>query len=114
MKSSDASSFHPIRKAFVMAVNPGQSEEYAKRHSPIWPELEALLRRHGVRSYSIFYHPSTRQLFAYVEIESEALWDSIAQDSICQRWWKHMGDIMPCHPDHRPLTANLTEVFHLA
>ena len=32
-----------IRKAFVMSVNPDQHEEYEKRHSPIWPELEEML-----------------------------------------------------------------------
>lgn len=30
-----------IRKAFVMQVNPDAHEEYARRHNPIWPELEA-------------------------------------------------------------------------
>ena len=113
MNSLETSPSPLIRKAFVMAVSPGKSEEYARRHNPIWPELEALLRKHGVRSYSIFYYSSTSQLFGYVEIESEVLWDSIAVDSVCQRWWEHMSDIMPCHPDHRPLSADLAEVFHL-
>ena len=34
-----------IRKAFVMSVNPGQEKEYEKRHRPIWPELEAVLKK---------------------------------------------------------------------
>ena len=36
-----------IRKAFVMAVHPGHEAEYERRHRPIWPELEAVLRAHG-------------------------------------------------------------------
>ncbi len=33
-----------IRKAFVMQVNPDAHEEYQRRHNPIWPELEAVLK----------------------------------------------------------------------
>ena len=36
-----------IRKAFRMSVNPDQHAEYERRHSPIWPELEAVLKAHG-------------------------------------------------------------------
>ena len=45
-----------IRKAFVMSVHAGKEEAYEQRHSPIWPELEAVLREHGykaTRSFSI-------------------------------------------------------------
>jgi L-rhamnose mutarotase len=103
-----------IRKAFVMSVNPGQEKEYEKRHRPIWPELEAVLKKHGVHNYSIFLHAGTRQLFAYAEIEDEARWQAIAQTPECQKWWRHMGDIMPANPDHSPQATNLREVFHLA
>ena len=68
-----------IRKAFVMQVQLGQEAEYQRRHSPIWPELQSTLKAHGVHNYSIFLHPETRQLFAYVELESEARWNAIAQ-----------------------------------
>jgi L-rhamnose mutarotase len=67
-----------IRKAFVMSVNPGQEKEYEKRHSPIWPESEAVLKKHGVQNYSIFFHAETHQLFDYAEIEDEAQWQAIA------------------------------------
>ena len=67
-----------IRKAFVMSVNPGQYKEYERRHNPIWPELEQVLKSHGVSNYSIFLDPPRNQLFAYVEIEDEARWAAIA------------------------------------
>jgi len=102
-----------IRKAFVMSVNPGMEEEYRKRHNPIWPELEKVLKDHGVHNYSIFLHPETRQLFAYVEIEDEARWDAIAQTPECRRWWAYMKDIMPSNPDNSPVALDLVEVFHL-
>jgi L-rhamnose mutarotase len=103
-----------IRKAFVMSVNPGQEDEYARRHQPIWQELADVLKSHGAHNYSIFLHPETRQLFAYVEIEDEARWNAIASTEVCRRWWKHMGDVMPSNPDHSPVAAGLKEVFHLA
>jgi L-rhamnose mutarotase len=102
-----------IRKAFVMSVNSGAEEEYARRHQPIWAELAAVLKQHGVHNYSIFLHPETGQLFAYAEIEDEARWAAIAATEVCQRWWKHMGDVMPSNADHSPVAQNLDEVFHL-
>jgi L-rhamnose mutarotase len=102
-----------LRQAFVMSVNPGQEIEYERRHRPIWPELEAVLKAHGVHNYSIFLLPATRQLFAYAEIEDEARWQAIAATPECQRWWKHMGDVMPSNPDTSPVSASLKEVFHI-
>lgn len=101
-----------IRKAFVMSVNPGQEEEYERRHRPIWPELEAALKQHGVHNYSIFLHPETHQLFAYAEIEDEERWNAIAQTEICKKWWAHMKDLMPSNPDNSPVSLDLQEVFH--
>jgi L-rhamnose mutarotase len=104
---------HPIRKAFLMSVNTGCEAEYVARHQPIWPELEAVLKAHGARNYSIFLHPDSRFLFAYVEIEDEARWAAIAATDVCQRWWRHMSDIMPSNSDLSPISRGLTEVFHL-
>jgi L-rhamnose mutarotase len=102
-----------IRKAFVMSVNAGCEAEYERRHNPIWPELEAVLKENGVRSYSIFLEPATRQLFAYAEIEDEARWNAIAKTAACRRWWAHMKEIMPSNPDDSPVAGELKEVFHL-
>jgi len=102
-----------IRKAFVMRVNPDQHEEYRSRHNPIWPELQAVLESHGVHNYSIFLDGETSRLFAYVEIEDEARWQSIAETDVCKRWWAHMKDIMPANPDNSPESIDLREVFHL-
>lgn len=96
-----------------MSVNVGQEAEYERRHRPIWPELEQVLKAHGVHNYSIFLHAETRQLFAYVEIEDEARWLAIAETDECRRWWKHMREVMPSHPDNSPVSQELREVFHL-
>jgi L-rhamnose mutarotase len=102
-----------IRKAFRMSVNAGQEAEYERRHNPIWRELEETLVRHGVRSYSIFLDPATRDLFAYAEIENEERWQAIAATEVCRRWWRHMKEVMPANPDDRPVSSELREVFHI-
>jgi L-rhamnose mutarotase len=96
-----------------MAVNPQEAIEYERRHSPIWPELQEVLRAHGVRDYSIFLDETDGSLFGYVEIEDEARWNAIAQTPVCRRWWTHMRDIMPTNPDDSPRSRPLREVFHL-
>jgi L-rhamnose mutarotase len=103
-----------IRKAFVMTVHAGAETEYERRHQPIWRELEEVLLKHGVKTYSIFLDAETRQLFAYVEFTSEAEWQAIARTEMCQRWWNHMAELMPSHPDNSPITRELREVFHLS
>jgi len=102
-----------IRKAFVMSVDPAQHAEYERRHRPVWPEMEAVLRRHGVHNYSIFLHEGTHQLFGYAEIESEERWQAISGTPECRKWWAHMKDIMPSNPDNSPIARDLREVFFL-
>lgn len=103
-----------IRKAFLMTLKPGAEAEYEKRHNPIWPELQAVLKSHGVKTYSIFLDGSDElKLFAYAEIESEELWQRIADSDVCRRWWAYMKDLMLTNPDDSPVVADLKEVFHL-
>lgn len=103
-----------IRKAFLMTLKPGAEAEYEKRHNPIWPELQAVLKSHGVKTYSIFLDGSDElKLFAYAEIESEELWHRIADTDVCRRWWAYMKDLMLTNPDDSPVVADLKEVFHL-
>ena len=102
-----------LRKAFRMSVHSGQEAEYERRHRPIWRELEETLVRHGVRSYSIFLDPATRDLFGYAEIESEERWQAIAATEVCRRWWRHMKEVMPANPDDSPVSSALREVFHI-
>jgi L-rhamnose mutarotase len=102
-----------IRRAFRMSVNPGDESEYERRHRPIWPELEQTLLEHGVRTYSIYLDPATRDLFAYVEFDNEEQWKGVAATDVCRRWWAFMRDVMPSNPDNSPVAMPLTEVFHL-
>ena len=96
-----------------MSVYPEFFEEYERRHRPIWKELEDTLYAHGVHKYSIFLDKETGVLFAYLEIESEERLAQVAQTDVCQRWWAHMKEIMPSHPDNSPISTELREVFHI-
>jgi L-rhamnose mutarotase len=102
-----------IRKAFLMTLRPGCRDEYERRHNPIWPELQEVLKRHGVSNYSIFLEPGSERLFAYAEVESEELWQRIAGTDACRRWWAHMKELMLTNEDNSPSTVGLDEVFHL-
>lgn len=102
-----------IRHAFVMHVNPDAFEEYERRHNPIWPELAAVLKEHGAHNYSIFLDKENCRLFAYVELEDMQRWNAVAQTEVCQKWWRHMSDIMPSNPDGSPVSVELRDVFHL-
>jgi L-rhamnose mutarotase len=102
-----------IRKAFLMSVNPDEHTEYEKRHRPIWEDLASILKQHGVANYSIFLDEETSQLFGYAEIESEELWNAIAETDECRRWWKYMRDIMPTNDDNSPVSRELKQVFYL-
>jgi L-rhamnose mutarotase len=102
-----------IHKAFLMTVNPDMHLEYERRHNPIWKDLEVVLKSHGVHNYNIFLAPETSQLFAYVEIDDQELWDTISQTKPCRRWWAYMKDIMPSNPDNSPKSIELKQVFYL-
>ena len=110
---TDASTTGVVRRAFRMAVTPGHESEYIRRHQPIWPDLEATLLAHGVRTYSIFLDAPTSTLFAYVEFDSVERWEAVARTEVCQRWWAHMRELMPSNSDNSPVSTPLDEVFHI-
>jgi L-rhamnose mutarotase len=102
-----------IRRAFRMSIHQGRAAEYERRHNPIWPELEATLHEHGVETYSIFLDAETGDVFGYVEFESEARWNAVADTAVCRRWWRDMREIMPSNADDSPVSRPLREVFHM-
>lgn len=103
-----------IRKAFRMSIHADAADEYARRHQPICAELEDVLIRHGVATYSIFLDGTSNDLFAYVEFDSEQRWADVARTDVCRRWWAYMRDIMPANADGSPVSVDLAEVFHIA
>ena len=47
-----------------MKLRPGCKAEYKKRHDAIWPELKDLLKKAGIRDYTIYLDEETNTLFA--------------------------------------------------
>ena len=101
------------RIAFKMTVYPESHQEYSRRHQPIWPELESVLRDHGVERYFIFLNREESELFGYAEVESLERWNAIGETEVCRRWWQFMKVLMPSHPDGQPVSVPLQEVFAL-
>ena len=96
-----------------MKLKPGFEEEYRRRHDAIWPELSELLRRTGIREYSIFLEEQTLTLFASLQIDDPGKLDGLPAQPVMQRWWAYMQDIMDTNPDHSPVARPLHEVFYL-
>lgn len=101
------------RVAFKMKLNSGAEEEYKKRHGEIWPELKELLQSAGIRDYSIFLGESTNYLFGVLKVENPETVDSLQANTVMQKWWAYMKDIMECNNDNSPISIPLKEVFHL-
>lgn len=101
------------RFGFRMKLFPGFKEEYRKRHSEIWPELAAMLKKEGIGNYSIFYDEETNILFAYQEQSGDNSSQDMGNTEIVKKWWKYMADIMETNPDNSPVTIPLEQVFFL-
>ncbi|HWP68090.1 MAG TPA: L-rhamnose mutarotase [Rectinemataceae bacterium] len=101
------------RLAFTMKLKPGFEAEYKRRHDAIWPEMLAELRAAGISDYSIFLDPESLILFAVQMRADTSTADDLPQKAIVKRWWDYMKDIMETNPDNSPVSAPLSEVFHM-
>ena len=99
--------------AFKMTLNPGQAQEYKRRHDAIWPELAGILKQAGVRDYSIFLDEDTNTLFAVLWRRADHRMDALPEDPVVKRWWAYMADIMATNPDNSPVGSDLPMMFHL-
>jgi L-rhamnose mutarotase len=104
-----------IRKAFLMEVKPGKIEDYEKSHNPVWPELEKIMKAHGISNYSIFHHAKTNLLFGYLEIEDEDKTKKMADNPVCKKWWLHMKDFLVSDRPGAPKAKEdeMRQVFHM-
>lgn len=101
------------RVAFKMRLFKGQEVEYKRRHDQIWPELQALLKKHGITDYSIFLDEETNVLFGVLNIDDPRLLDKLPEEPVMQKWWSYMKDIMETNQDNSPISISLKEVFYL-
>ena len=106
-----------MRDAVIMKLKPGAAEEYAKRHSEVWPELLESIKNHGAKNYSIYLNEATNELFSYLEVDDAdaELWASRSKniDEITKKWWAYMADLMEVNSDNSPVSIPIREVFHL-
>lgn len=102
-----------MRHAWVMKLKPGQEAEYKRKHDEIWPEMVEVLKRQGIRNYSIYRHGLT--LFAYYEKDDGAPPDPGGPpDPVIQRWWASMAPHMETVPLYNaPVTEPVELVFRL-
>lgn len=103
----------PERIAFRMVLNPGQAEEYRRRHDEIWPQMLAALREAGISDYSIWLDPETNHLFATLVRSDDHTMDDLPQTQINRRWWDFMADIMQVGDRNEPVVVPLQCVFHM-
>ncbi|MDQ0207394.1 L-rhamnose mutarotase [Alkalicoccobacillus murimartini] len=102
-----------VRKTSVMKVYKDQYAEYKRRHDELWPEMETMLKDHGVSEYSIFLLEETGQLFAYLHVEDEEVYKQVSDTDICRKWWAYMEPLMETNEDNSPVSTDLEEVFYL-
>ncbi|MCC6823614.1 MAG: L-rhamnose mutarotase [Verrucomicrobia subdivision 3 bacterium] len=104
-----------IRKAFVIQARPGLAAEYQRRHNPIWPELAAALKQHGVSNYSIFLRADTGEMFGYLEVADETVFQKLGENDACRRWWRYMTEVLVSERADSPKAKEemLGEIFHL-
>jgi L-rhamnose mutarotase len=87
----------------VWRIRPGKAEEYARRHATVWPEVEALLRRLGVRTYAIYAWGDV--LFSHMDVEDvERLVHEFNADPVAQRWEAEMSELIE-YPNADPQTG---------
>ena len=97
------------RVAWVMKLKPGNEAIYKQKHDEIWPEMLALMKRDGVRNFSIYRHGLT--LFAYQERDTPADPNGTI-DPIVWKWWEMMAPYMETNPDFSPVQEPVEEMFH--
>jgi L-rhamnose mutarotase len=78
------------RVAFQLTLREGTAEAYDAAHRTVWPEMLALLKRAGIREYSIFRQDQL--LFLYLRVEDfEQAWSKVEHDPVNQRWQAEMA-----------------------
>ena len=97
------------RVAWVMKLKPGNEAIYKQKHDEIWPEMLDLMKREGVRNYSIYRYGLL--LFAYLERDDVVPVEG-PRDPVLLRWWKMMEPYMEYNEDGTPWQEPIEEMFH--
>ncbi len=86
------------RYAWKAIVLDGMLEEYKKRHDNIWPEMLEVLKKAGIRNYTIWNVGN--ELFGYYECDSiEEAARVQAESPVVDKWNEYMKDVMVMEMD---------------
>ena len=99
-----------MRVAWVMKLKPGNEAIYKAKHDAIWPEMLELMKRDGIRNFSIYRYGLL--LFAYLERDTPPPEDT-PTDPVIWRWWEMMAPYMETNPDFSPVQEPVEEMFHV-
>lgn len=100
--------------AWRAKIVPGRAEEYKRRHDEIWGELVEVLKRAGIKNYTIWRFEN--ELFGYYECEKGAEFAARVQSEseVVKRWDEYMKDVLIMETD--PITGAqplLEKVFEM-
>lgn len=95
-------------------IKEGCLEEYCRRHNNLWPEMAEVLKKAGIKNYTIWNVGN--EMFGYYECEHGIEYAAKVQreSEVVQKWEEHMKDILIMELD--PVTGAqpmLTKVFEL-
>lgn len=86
------------RYAWKAIVLDGMLDEYKKRHDNIWPEMLEVLKKAGIRNYTIWNVGN--ELFGYYECDSvEEAAKVQAESPVVDKWNEYMKDVMVMEMD---------------
>lgn len=81
------------RRLFILKLQEGKEDEYIRRHRDIWPEMLNMLRKAGIRNYSIWLFDN--KVFGYYESDDLAATEAYkACNPVQARWTDYMKDIV--------------------
>jgi L-rhamnose mutarotase len=102
------------RFAFILRLREGAAEEYDRAHREIWPEMIEMLKRGGIREYSIFRRGNL--LFLTLEaVDFESAFSQFDTEPVNLRWQAALGHLFEPHEDLQPgeRFPMMEEVFYL-
>ena len=92
----------------------GKQEEYIKRHNEIWKEMKDVLKKAGIRNYSIYMDGN--EVYGYYECKKGVDYSNKIQNTseVVDRWNEFMKDILIFEKkDESEAQPKIKEVFHL-
>ena len=104
-----------MRICFLLKIRQEKVEEYKKKHTQVWPEMQDALRATGWRNYSLFLKPDGL-LVGYLEADNfEKSLADMKNYPVNERWQAHMTPFFEAlsHGRADDNMIPLEEVFHL-